>query len=402
MPTYIYEAYNREGAITHGEHEAINRNEVVGYLSKRELTPVSIQEINVADEAGFSFFDKLNTVDIMFLVRNLATTTKAGLPIIEALNILIADAEKKSMRRVLLDVQQAMKNGHPLSQGFEAYQDKFPPIFMGMIRAGEMSGQLSRTLGELAGYLSKEYTLRSKVKSALTYPIILLVASTLVVSMLLIFVLPRLSKAFLSSGVELPMVTKFFLALSAAFTWSFTLDFFVFIGLIWFFTFFRKTPKGKKVFFWAASHAPIAKDLVKKIALVRFARTFGNLMAGGMSAINSLELSAQSIGNQEYTTAIEKAIEDVKVGTPISESLGKYPELFPRIFISLLIVGERTGTLHDILRTFGDFYEEEVDNKLKDLTTILEPILLVVMGLLVGAIAVSIILPIYKLVGNFV
>ena len=159
---------------------------------------------------------------------------------------------------------------------------------------------------------------------------------------------------------------------------------------------------GKKFFSWIISHTPVANNLVKKIALVRFTRTFGNLLGGGFSVIDSLELSVNSINNHNYVAAIKSSIPLIKNGIAISEALGKYPKLFPRLLISLIIVGERTGTLHDIFNTFANFYDKEVDNKLKDLTSILEPILLLIMGLMVGSIAFSIILPIYQLVGNFV
>jgi type II secretory pathway component PulF len=176
----------------------------------------------------------------------------------------------------------------------------------------------------------------------------------------------------------------------------------LFAALVWFFIYFRKTKTGKKFFFFIISHTPVAKELVKKVALVRFTRTLGNLIGSGLSVVDSLEISSQSIDNHSYSRAIDKTIEDIKNGIPISEAISRFPELFPRILISLIVVGERTGALHDILITFSDFYEEEVDNELKELTSVLEPALLLLMGLMIGAIAISIILPIYQLVGHFV
>ncbi len=405
MSTFIYEAYNREGELIHGEYDGVKREEVVEYLSRHDMTPISVEEINTRKGGGvmsISLFEKITPVDIVFLVRNLATTVKAGLSIVESLDILIADSEKKILKKVLQEAQAMIKNGLPLSQGFEAYANSFPPIFLGMLKAGEMSGQLDKTLAELGKYLSKEYSLRSKVRSALMYPAILLTAASGVVVLLLIFVLPRLTKAFAASGVELPWITKFFLGISSALTFSYTLDIVILIGIIWFIRYFRATIIGKKVLFSILSRSPVAGELIKKVALVRFARTLGNLFNSGLSAVESLELSSQSIGNIAYSLAIEGTIIDVKNGIPISDALRKYPELFPRLLVSLVTVGERTGSLSEILLTFADFYEEEVDNKLKDLTAILEPMLLLVMGALVGAIALSIILPIYQLVGNFV
>ncbi len=406
MTTFIYEAYNKDGSISRGEHEGDDRHDVIEYLSKHALTPISIKRLHSVGSGkgilSIQLFESIKPVDIMFFVRNLATTTKAGLSVVESLDILIEDTEKPVMKKTLQEAQAMIKSGRLLSDGFESHASSFPPIFMGMLRAGELSGQLDRTLAELGGYLSKEYELRSKIKSALTYPAILLVSSAGVVTLLLMFVLPRLTKAFLSSGAELPFVTKLFLAISNALTFSYILDFAVIAGLTWFFIYFRTTALGKKFFFWILSHTPVASALIKKVALVRFSRTFGNLVGSGLSALEALELSSQSIGNRSYTLAIEAAAEDVKNGVSISESFAKFPELFPKMLISLMTVGERTGSLQSILTTFADFYQEEVDTSLKDLTAILEPMLLLIMGLLVGSIAFSIILPIYQLVGNFV
>lgn len=406
MSTFIYEAYNKERSAVRGEYEAVDRDEVVAYLLKRDLTPISVESITDSGKkrglSEISLFEKITPVDVMFLVRNMATTIKAGLSIVESLDILIADAEKGVVKKMLQSAQAIIKGGQTLSAGFSAHAHVFPPIFLGMVRAGEASGQLERTLSELGAYLAKEYALRAKIKSALMYPMILLIAASGVVFLLLVFVLPRLTKAFASSGVKLPWITKFFLSISEVLTWSYFLDVAVIVGAIFFFGYFRKTKVGKVVLFWIISHLSVASELVKKIALVRFARTAGNLVASGLSAVESLELSAQTIGNDAYARAIEASIEEIKRGTSISEALAKHPKLFPRLLISLLIVAERTGSLSSILITFADFYEEEVDNKLKDLASVLEPILLLVMGLIVGAIAFSIILPIYQLVSHFV
>lgn len=404
MAIFIYEVYNRDGAIVRGEYEATTREQVIEYLLRRDLTPISVNQLHaggVGLNLSLNLFEKITPVDILFLVRNLSATIKAGLSVVEALDILIADSEKNMLKTMLREVQALVKNGQPLSAGFANYSKSFPSIFLGMLRAGEVSGQLDRTLAELGQYLSKEYALRSKIKSALMYPAILLIASAGVISLLLIFVLPRLTKAFASSGVTLPWVTKFFLGLSNMLTYSFLIDGLVIVFFTWFFLVFRKTRVGRIFILWVISHTPVANELVKKVALVRFTRTLGNLMSGGLSAVGSLESSAQSIGNQKYETAINAVTDDVKNGLPISDALAKFPNLFPRLLISLIVVGERTGTLSEVLVTFSDFYEEDVDNKLKDLTAILEPILLLIMGVLVGSIAFSIILPIYQLVGHF-
>lgn len=403
MAIYTYKAYNKDNKIIDGEYEASSNQEVVEYLAKISLTPVSIHAVSAGKKIlSIELFDSITSIDIVFLIRNLATTIKAGLSIVESIDILIKDTKKNSMRKILQGVKAKIENGQTLSSGFEAYKESFPPIFIGMVKAGEVSGQLGKSLSELARYLSKEYTLRSKIKSALTYPIILLIASALVVTLMLVFVLPKLTQSFAQSGVTLPWITKAFLFVSQMLTYSFILDLVVLGAIVFFFTYFRTTAIGKKFFFFVTSHTPVAKDLIKKIAVVRFAHTFGNLIGSGLSVVESLSISSQSINNQSYTDAIDKSIEDIKNGISVSEALSKYPKLFPSLLVSLIMVGERTRSLQEILVTFADFYEEEVDNTLKELTAVLEPVLLIIMGLMIGAIAVSIILPIYQLVGHFI
>ncbi|MDD5152389.1 MAG: type II secretion system F family protein [Candidatus Pacebacteria bacterium] len=402
MSTFIYEAYNRDGRLVKGEWSGEKREEAVEYISKQGLTPVTVEKISAKNEnGGMALFERIGSVDIMFLVRSLATTIKAGLSIVEAIDILLMDTEKKLMKKILQDVKASIKNGQSLSSSFEIYSKIFPAVFIGMLKAGEASGQLDKTLGELAKYLAREYSLRSRIKAALAYPVILIVASILVVMMLLIFVLPRMIKSFTSGHVELPLITKFFIWLSNVLTWSFVADSIAFLFLMYFIFFFKRTEIGKKFFAWLMSNTPVVKDLVKKVSLVRFSRTFGNLMSSGLSAVESLELSGDSIGNDIYSKAIKETIVEIKNGATISDALAKYPKLFPRILVSLIIVGERTGTLHEVLNTFAEFYDEEVDNSLKALTSMLEPILLLIMGLAVGAIALAIVLPIYKLVGSY-
>lgn len=406
MSIFLYKAYNKENKVVSGEYEATSEKEVVEYLNKHYLTPLSIKATRSTRDGNgalsIELFDSISSVDILFLVRNLSTTIKAGLSIVESLDILIKDTKKKLMKKILGGVMAMVKNGQQLSSSFEAYKDSFPPIFIGMIKAGEVSGQLDKNLKELARYLSKEYALRSRVKSALTYPLILLVASVVVVTLMLMFVLPKLTQSFAASGVALPWITKVFMTLSKILTWSYALDIVVVIGVIFFFSYFRTTKIGKKFFFSIVSHLPVANELIKKIALVRFSRTFGNLIGSGLSVVDSLEISSSSMDNQNYSQAIDKVMVDIKNGITISEAIGKYPKLFPNLLVSLITVGERTGSLEEILIDFSDFYEEEVDNQLKELTSVLEPVLLLLMGLMIGSIAISIILPIYQLVGHFV
>jgi type II secretory pathway component PulF len=218
---------------------------------------------------------------------------------------------------------------------------------------------------------------------------------------MLTFVLPRLSKSFAQNNVELPTITKVLVAISNVLTFSPVLDVVIVVGFIGFVMYFRKTATGKKFISEVSFKIPVAKNLIKKIMLVRFARTLGSLIGSALSISESLTLTAKAVGNSKYEEAIIRAGKEIKNGIPLSRALKNNPSLFPNFLTSLVAVGEKTGTLDKVLKNFSDFYEEDVSGALNDLTTILEPLLLLGMGLVVGLIALSILLPIYSMVGTF-
>lgn len=406
MSLYRYQVSDKEGAITEGEFEAANKSAVVDYLEKKNLIPILVEEKSADKKIGLStslaIFERVTPIDQIILVRNLSATMRSGLSIVESLDILIADTTKNIMRKILTQAKINLQNGQPLSATFTSFKKFFPVIFIGMLKAGESAGRLDSVFEELGRYLTREYNLAKKIKSALAYPLILLIASVAVVSLLLFFVLPRLTKTFKQSGVELPLITKIIVAVSNALTYSPVLDLTIIGALAWFFIYFRKTDIGRKLFLKILLSIPIVSDLVKKVALVRFTRTLSSLISSGTSIVESLNLSAESVGNDYYKKAILESVKQVKTGVPFSKTLESSPELFPHFLNSLVVVGERTGTLERILKNFAEFYDEEIDNNLKDLTTFLEPVLLLLMGIVVGSIALSVLLPIYKLVGKFI
>ncbi len=404
MPLFPYEASDSVGAITTGEIEAVTREAAAESLARRGLIPITLGthgESKRGRLGSIALFEHITPMDRIFLVRNLSASIKAGLNIIEALDILIADASKATLRKILLKIKSNMENGQALSASFKAFPQAFPPVFVGMMRAGEASGKLAETLDQLSDHLAREYNLARKIKSAMTYPIVLMIGSALVVVILLVFVLPKLAGSFLQSGAELPGITKFFLGLSHVLTWSPLLDIIVAALLVVGSTFMRRTEQGKRAFTMIMFKTPVVRELAKKVALVRFTRTLGSLVGSGTSILESLELAGASVGNILYRRAIEAGRMQVTNGVPFSRTMESNPKLFPRFLVSLVAVGEKTGTMEHILKTFANFYDEEVEGALKDLTNLIEPVLLLVMGFIVGGIALSVILPIYKLVGKF-
>lgn len=404
MPNFSYEASSEQGSVIKGTFVADSQQGVVDFLVKRNLVPLAIEEESPqSDGRGLSLalFQRFTTVDRILMMRNLAATVKAGVNLVEALDIMIVDTTKSKPREILIHAKTNVENGRPLSDTFEKYKKHFPPIFPGMIRAAEASGELDQTLDELAQYLAKTYSLTRKVKSALTYPILLVGGTFGVVALLIIVVIPKISKVFTQSGIKLPFITKALLAISDIMVKNPILDVVGLAFVIWFVTHFRKTKLGRRFFLFVVKLIPVARELVKKIALVRFSRTLGSLLRSGLSILDALKLSAQAMNNDHYEKAINEAVKEVANGIPVSHTFQSYPKLFPRFFSSLLMVGEKTGTTEDVLKSFSDFYDEDVDNTIKDFTSLLEPVLLLFMGVVIGLVAMAILLPIYQFVGKF-
>ncbi len=405
MASFNYEAVDDKGILVSGEFEAERKDAVVEHLARMNLIPVRITEVGKAGGRGsvlsFGLFDHITPLDRIVLVRNLGAAIKAGLSLVEALDILIADTTRRPMKAVLVQAKSNLENGESLSGTFSSMKDDFPPVFTGLIRAGEFSGKLDDSLDELENHLSREYSLVKKVKAALTYPIILVVAATGVVTLLVLFVVPRLAKAFTQSKVKLPFLTRILLVSSTFFSKHIVLIAIAAFVMVVFIMYFRKTKIGKKLILNIAFHIPVLKELVKKVALVRLTRTLGSLLASGVTLVEALKLTAESVSNDFYRDALISSIGDIEGGVSLAESFKKNPELFPKFLTGLMIVGERTGTAENVLRKFADFYDDEVDNTLKNLTSTLEPVLLLGMGLIVGSIALSVLLPIYQLINSF-
>ncbi|MFA5000343.1 MAG: type II secretion system F family protein [Patescibacteria group bacterium] len=404
MSLFIYEAADKEGKVVVGEINALNSESVASSLAQKNLTPVKIELKTEAESRSFkskNILERFTTQDKIVLIRNLAATVKAGLSLNEALDILIADSSKKIVGTFLIDAQFNIQNGQPLSTAFENNRRYFPPLFVGLIKAGEASGRLDNSLEELSRHLTKEHELVKKVKSAMAYPLILIGASIAIVTLMLIFVLPKLTKSFEQNNLELPLLTRILMNFSSALTYSLFLDFAIVAALVGFFLYFRKTPRGKRVISYLLFHTPVVKNLVKKIILVRFARTLGTLIDSALPISESLNLTAKAVGNDRYEEAIARADKEIRSGIPLSQALRNDPELFPKFLVSLVGVGEKTGTLGQVLKNFADFYDNDVDTALKDLTTFLEPILLLFMGLMIGTIAMAILMPIYQMTGSF-
>ena len=408
MSIFIYRALNKDGREEQGELQANDKETAVEYLKRDGFLALSLEEKGKIKKGGLSFLSQIdflqsgvNSLDRMFLVRHLSAILKSGINLRESLEILEEDTSKPALKAVLTDAKKNLERGQPLSATFAAYENYFSSVFVGLIKAGEASGTLEETLEGLGEQLRRDYEMKKKVQSAMIYPAVLLGASSLIVILLLTFILPRLAKSLIQAKVVLPAITRFFIFISGVFSASPPLTIAIFILFVISSFLFSRRKESREFFIFILEKLPVSRELIKKLALARFTMTFRNLLKSGMSALDALDITAKTVGNSRYEAAIVSIAEEIRKGAPLHEVFKKRANLFPQLVSSIIAVGERTGTLEKSLLTIAEYYNEEVDRLLKNLVSLLEPILLVIMGIIVATIALSILLPIYQLVSSF-
>lgn len=402
---YHYQATNQIGEIIKGEITAPNKDYVFNWLTKKQLTPVDIKEQKVGEETKklkLPARGKISPLDRIVLVRQLAAILRAGISVVEGFEILIKDSDRPYLKKILIDIKTVMEQGEPLAAGFASFPKDFSPVFIGLIQAGENSGKLDETLKEIVVQQQREYELKRSVRSAMIYPAILLTVSVVIVVILVTFIMPRITVAFEQSGVELPLITKIVVGISRVFAGN---PLFTVAGLLGFmglgvFLVFWSPLAIKKLMEKIFMRTPIVSKLLKQLALTRFAAILSGLLHAGLPATESLKITSDSIGNETYKGKLLSALESIKRGTSIADSLKGETKLFPHILISMISVGEKSGTLDETLGSLAEFYEDEVDRLVKNMLALLEPILLLIMGLVIGLVAMSILLPIYKMVSG--
>lgn len=398
MPFFEYMAAESNGRLKRGQIEAVDRSRAIEYLKSQKLLVVSVKE--KAAQKKLVFTKKLSYEDKINFSGNLSTMIKAGVSLLKGLEIIRNDSANNYFKSILGDLEFAIENGKPLSQALEAYPKDFDAIFINMIKAGEASGKLDESLRRLNLQLKKEAALVSKVKGALIYPAILIGGVLLVLIIIITFVIPKLVSVFSSSNLEIPWTTRalFFLARIASFKPILTIA--VVVGLI-ILTVIVFSQKGlqrwlKKIIF----RLPIASSLIQQLELQRFCRTAGGLLQSGVNIGETLSITASGMTLGDYQKIILKAREKILKGVSLGNAFRGQDKYFPTLLVSIINVGEKTGQLDNLLLSLANYYEEQADNSLKTLASLIEPALLVVVGLLIGGMAVSIVVPIYQLIGT--
>ncbi len=400
MPNYRYEALTAQKKIISGTVDLPDRSAVIAALTKQGLRPIRISggSAGAAHKSHSTLLaKKIKSDDIVMFTRQLSAMVGAGVPLLRALTSLSSHAENPSFKAIIDKVILQVEAGAPLADALEQHPNVFSDVYVNMVRAGEAAGILDDILKRLALQQEKNASIRKKVKGAMTYPVVLMGITVLAFFGLMIFVIPMIGKTIKDlAGPEakLPLLTEIMLAISGFLISYWYIIFPLIVFGIFSLLRYIKTPTGKKLFHHFILKVPGIKTIITKLAVARFARTFSALMGAGVAVLEALSVTGRAIGNGVYEDALKVAAEDVTNGEPLSKSIERRPDLFPAIVAQMLAVGEETGQTDKVLVKVADFYEEEVDTAIDSVSSIIEPMMIVVMGGMVGLIAASVMGPI--------
>lgn len=401
MATFSYTAHNKRGEMQKGSVVAMDQSAAAANLNERGLTPILIK-LDGGKKSGINlnflskFGGKVKLTDKMVFSRQFATMINAGIPISQALSILHSQTTNKKLKEVLGDAAKKVEGGAPLSSALGDHPDVFSPIYINMVKAGEAGGMLDDVLERLAIQMEKDAEIVGKIRSAMIYPSILTVVTFGAFAFLMVFLVPRMASIFEGLNTELPWYTKLMMAIS-----SFLVNYGIYlvaaiVVAVIFLLRYRKSPKGSRMISKLMIKMPIFGEIVVKVNVARFSRTFGSLMSSGLSVLDALNTTATALGNSVFQDAIRSISKEVKAGKTIAEPL-KSMTIFPPIVSQMVSVGEETGKLDEILLKLADFYEKEVDSMVSGITSIIEPILIVTLGGLVGFIVIGVFGPLSQL-----
>lgn len=419
---FVYKAQTKDGRTVSGTFEGPDKEALVAALTRQGAKPILIRLASESETLKQAKKGKVKLKELVVFTRQLSTLVSAGVPLPKSLVTLQDQAESKYFKSVIGGISKDVESGVSLGDAFAKYPNVFNEVFVNMIKAGEAGGILDAILKRVASQIEKDAAIRKKIKGAMTYPIVLLVITILAFFGMMVFVIPKIGKILKDLGGEdakLPIYTEALLNIS-----SFTLSnsiiahipllslmpavnripnllfMLIALGIAGFYIKrYIATPKGKLQFHGLLLKIPVLKVIITKIAIARFARTFSALTASGVSVLEALQVTGGAIGNKVIENDLREAANEVRNGKPLSEPLSKSP-YFPAIVAQMLTVGEETGQLDTILVKVADFYEEEVDTVIDSLSSIIEPVMIVIMGGMVGLIAASVMGPITSLSQN--
>ena len=396
MANFKYKAINSEGQRIEGSQSADSESQVREMLLSNQYYPLSIEKENSKSKSSFSFNRKVKLKDIAVFCRQFYVMLDSGLSIGKALNILIEQCEKPKLREALIGVNGELKRGETLASSMRKRKDVFPNLLTSMIDAGERSGNLDIILKRMAEYYEKETKIRGKIKSAMIYPIVLGVVAIIAITFILTFVMPTFVQMFEENNVDLPMSTKMVLGTSKMLGKYGIIIFLILVTAIILLGKYLKSEEGQYKLSIINLKIPVIKKLTQKIIVSRFTRTMGIVSSSGMSLVTSLEIVASVVGNKIAEKELLKVKEKVLKGEGLGDSIMKI-KIFPPMLASMVKVGEEAGSLDSILDKTADFYDDELEREIQTATALIEPAMIVVMGIIIGFLLISILTPMFKM-----
>lgn len=405
MPKFLYTAkHATTGETKGGELEAKDEKQLAQELRTEGYLVTSVREIE-AEALGVQvkFLDRFISIPLkekMVFTRNLAVMVSSGLTVSRALSNLSLQTRNKRFQAILKSVYEDVQAGKQLSEGLAKYPSVFNELFVNMIAVGEVSGNLESVLDILALQLEKEHDLLSKVRGALIYPAVIVVAMVGIGILMLTYILPKITQVFQDMEVALPPTTMAIIALSDFLRTHWLLSILMVVGTLAAIRIFAKTATGRHFFDWLFLHLPIVGNIIIKVNCARFARIYSSLLQSGVSVVNALTIVARTLGNIYYKEALSAGIEEVQKGTELSKVIEQYPAIFPILVPQIIQVGEETGKTENVLQRLAEFYEEEVSQITKNMSSIIEPILMLLIGGSVGFFAVAMLQPMYSVLEN--
>lgn len=393
---FLWEGKTRQGNIQKGEISANNKDEVLALLRRQNIMPVDVKA--KPREIKFSFgAQKVTDKDIVIFTRQLATMIDAGLPLVQCLEILGSQTENKSLAKIIVQVRSDVESGATFADALKKHPKAFDNLYVNMVAAGEAGGILDTILGRLAAYMEKFAKIKKQIKSAMIYPSVIMFVAVAVVAILMIFVVPMLANMFKEMGQALPLPTRIVIAISDFLSgWGGLIVLISFILFIVGIQQWRKTESGLRATDRIAMNIPVMGMLIRKVAVAKFTRTMGTLLTSGVPILEGLIIVARTAGNKIIEEAIMVTRQSVSEGKTLAEPLNK-SKVFPPMVNQMIAVGEATGALDNMLNKIADFYDEEVDSAVAALTSLLEPMLMIFLGVTVGFVIIAMYMPIFQM-----
>jgi type IV pilus assembly protein PilC len=402
MPKFTWEGKTRTGKVQKGVMEASSEEAVNNQLRGQGIMPTSVKAPGkgMSAELNFAFMQpKIVQKDIVIFTRQFATMIDAGLPLVQCLDILSRQQENKTFRKVLHEVKESVESGSTFADALKKHPKVFDNLFVNLIAAGEVGGILDTILNRLAAYIEKSMKLKKQVKSAMTYPVTIVGVAFCVITVILVFVIPQFQSMFESFGGTLPTPTLIVVAISE-FIQAYAIH--ILVGMFVFKFSYKKfgdTTRGREILDALYLKLPVFGTLIRKVAVAKFTRTLGTMISSGVPILEGLDIVARTAGNKTIEKAIFKVAQSISEGKTIAEPLEK-SGVFPSMVCQMIAVGEQAGALDTMLNKIADFYDDEVDDAVGNLTAMMEPLLMAFLGVTVGGLVVAMYLPIFQLAGS--